>query len=194
MRIRHDFVSNSSSSSFILSINDNPIVDSVEKWNSAMPDVNDISYEWLDNIDVYFRCKNKNYMDLWNVFEKDSSRERYWRPVYEDRWTHRQVEVDMDQMSFETIKTSLIDVLKTYRENPSIFLKIEEIEFRASEDYNPISLSRLARLFEFFDALGLKPDASSSEQNFLDLDNDDAFTMGIDKTIIDWRRRNVDKK
>lgn len=194
MRIRHDFVSNSSSSSFILSINDNPIVDSVEKWNRAMPDVNDISYEWLDNIDVYFRCKNKNYMDLWNVFEKDSSRERYWRPVYEDHWTHRQVEVDMDQMSFETIKTSLIDVLKTYRENPSIFSKIEEIEFRASEDYNPISLSRLARLFEFFDALGLKPDASSSEQHFLDLDNDDAFTMAIDKTIIDWRRRNEDKK
>ena len=194
MKERHGFVSNSSSSSFILSINDNPIVDSVEKWNNAMPDVNDISYEWLDNIDVYFRCKNKNYMDLWNVFEKDSGRECYWRQVYEDHWTHRQVEVDMDQMSFETIKTSLIDVLKTYRENPSIFSKIEEIEFRASEDYNPISLSRLAKLFEFFDALGLKPDASNSERDFLDLDNDDAFTMAIDKTIIDWRRRNEDKK
>lgn len=149
-----------------------------------MPDIEDISYDWLDNIAVYFRCKNRNYMDLWNVFEKDYERECYWKPVYEDYRTHKMTKVDMDQISFETIRTSLIDILKIYRKNPDIFSKIEEIEFQAAEDYDPVSLSKLAKLYKFFDALGLKPDASCSERDFLDPDNDDEFTLAIDKVIL----------
>lgn len=143
MKTRNDFVSNSSSCSFVI----NDISALVEVLRTVFHDV-DIPYDFDNDITCYVYTHKNEWA---NTFEKITGQKPDYTPSYAEN----------DICWMDAIHTDFINVAKS----PENLENAEQIVFQC-EDYGsgPIYLKML---YEFFERMRLNPDAADSENEFL---------------------------
>lgn len=170
MKLRADFVSNSSSASFIIKQDEGDVSLLVQKLAENFTNV-DIPWDFEDKIEIRLRTKNKNYKAVWEKFKEEKCN---YEPWYEDWKTHKRIPKDPEETSWDSIEVSLTNLL-SLADDASIVKCIEEIEFESRDENSDECNRRLALLYKYFDAIGCNPDASDTERNFMDTDEESFY-------------------
>ena len=173
MQTRVDFVSNSSSSSFVINNDNNAVARALEAWARDFSELG-VPYQ-VENITVSFRVKNKNYekvkKELANAFPDNSF---YSEP---NSITYLSGEKPDDEELYPySLQTSFGELPEMHKKLKKSTLNcIEMIDFCASDNDYHVALY-LKLLYLYFERNMCMPDSSKSEQPFLGDDyGDNAF-------------------
>lgn len=174
MRIRLDFVSNSSSSSFIVSNEQGYATLLFQKYAEIFRNCQ-ASYDYNDSIVIYAYTKRKDYNTVRDLIVSCNDGEVESKPFSSlNEYSSLELdkaELDENEEHFEPLILSL-DNFAALASRPDISKKITSLYFSTASDFNEVQDARLASLFKFFDAIGCHPDDSSSEHDFLRKDLD----------------------
>lgn len=169
MKIRTDFVSNSSSCSFIVEATENMLAK-----HKIFENI-DIPYTFSDEVRVYIRFKYSNFKAIFDILHKydyvDSC-------LYKDEKSYIEKYPDDTayiELTFE--KFLSIAVSDDFSELRKLLI---EVEFM-SEDYGD-GPYQLARLFNFYAINGCDPDKEDSEHEF-PIDEDCDFYNILNKVV-----------
>lgn len=172
MKTRDDFVSNSSSCSFVIRRDNDAVVDAFKLWAKCFSEV-DLPYEFTEHVSLSFRTKNKWMGELSKALTYGEDSE--WSDSYDDYQTgKRTLKPPEEEWEYTPLQfSSLCDIWKDYKSS-DILPKISELYFQ-TEDYDGLGMNYLRLLYLFFDRNGCGPDPSSSEHSFLIDDSQDSF-------------------
>ena len=154
MKARYDYVSNSSSCSFV-------IKDVAKFLDSLKADLGEISLPWFmeDKISFTVTCLEKDAEEL----ESKLAGNEYKFKEYSD-WDHE-----------KKYKTTLEDEhyvygVQLYRlvENRDVLDKVIRLSIETSETNDSAAECMLGMLFEYCKTIGLRPDDAASETDFQD--------------------------
>lgn len=159
MKTREDFVSNSSSCSFVLS--EGSAADGLKAFRACFGR-DWIPYEVSEKIEVRCYVKNKWFREVETGLKGESSYEDSYRP-----WgTGAMQKKDPEEISWDSIGLSLDSLAGAAKdENAEILNKIDRVEFEC-EDSTEVGKFYLSLLYLFFERAGCAPDASDSEHGF----------------------------
>lgn len=174
MKIRSDFVSNSSSSSFVVYGSTGDVSLLAQKLDEMLSGIS-IPWDFSNCVEVCLKAKNKNYKEVWEAFKDEKCRYESW---YVD-CNGKKKKKDPEELSWESIRVDL-DRFMAAASSP-IIGKIDEVWFEAVDENSYECNSKLALLYKFFDAIGCNPDDSVSERAFLE--EDDEFYKIMKDTI-----------
>jgi len=169
MKVRTDFVSNSSSCSFVLSSRTGTVKDAVGFFAKTFCGCC-LPYDIGDRVTVGVTTKNKWFKELQ---EKLTSENSGWKDYYADWSTGKITKKDPEEISYDSISVP-IDRLFELNGNDPALSKIDEIRFQC-EDSDSIGLLYLRLLYSFFERNRFCPDAASSEHSFIGSGFDDDF-------------------
>jgi len=153
MKTRNDFVSNSSSCSFI--------VHDAKKTLELLNKLGDFPYQ-IDDFEVKIAYKHKYEKDIFKMFgRKEVERDRYYY-----NWDNRRIEIDPEAIEcfYDASMYDLINLV--IDKNPNID-KIEHIQFYC-QNYNQLAVAVLHLLYKYFQKHGLKVNCEDTEIEFND--------------------------
>ena len=174
MKIRSDFVSNSSSSSFVVHGSTGDVSLLAQKLDEMLSGIS-IPWDFSNYVEVRLKVKNKNYKEVWEAFKDEKCSYEPWYVDYNGKKSKK----DPEELNWESIEVDL-DRFMAAASSP-IIGKIDEVWFEATDENSSECNSKLALLYKFFDAIGCNPDESVSERAFLD--EDDEFYKIMKDTI-----------
>lgn len=171
MKIRSDFVSNSSSSSFIVSNEQGCVTLLFQKYAEIFRDC-PASYDFANSIIIYAYTKRRDYQDIYDFIALCNGSKVDPIPfLVLDENLRSDALNNEDEECQEQLLLSLND-FTFLASRPDLSKKIIHLYFSTESDFNSAQDLYLASLFRFFDAIGCYPDASSSERDFLKKDLD----------------------
>lgn len=165
MKIRNDFVSNSSSCSFI--------IEDVEKTAKLFSDVFntvEIPYEYSDKIEIYIEAKNRWFKEIEEKLTGSSNYSNTWSD-YRDGSVHLK---DPEDIGWDRIRINL-ETLSNANTQLDMYKKSKSITFEC-DDYDIGAMNALRQLYDFFKRNNCNPNASSSEKDFL-IGSNSSFTQ-----------------
>lgn len=159
MKIRSDFVSNSSSCSFIIDTKAN-VRKTIDVISSTF-NTNDIVPSMAYGVTVSLSVKNKDFAEVETCLTGSSN----FKMTYENYKTHEICEKDPEGIGWDSIYLSVEQIIKAFSKNADILNKIETIRFDC-DDYEYDARSFLNLLYNFFERHGCNPDDSDTEHDF----------------------------
>ena len=169
MKTRNDFISNSSSCSFILSSGAR-MADAV-KFFAKIFDGDNIPYKLRDEVTVECFAKNKwlRQVKAKLDFEHDDPERQ---ETYEDRWyVNSDLRKDPEHVSWDSVSLDFDNFGKLAADDETLG-KIDHILF-SCDDGNFAGMFFLRLLYMFFERNGMCPDCSDTEHYFIGTDSDD---------------------
>jgi len=173
MKIRSDFVSNSSSSSFVLWNSSGDAKLFLEKFaemfagaympwdlNSALSVYVNTTHRWFNDVAIALLDKDKAKKA---IAEHDRYLNDYAGGV---------ANVDLDGVAYDNIHFPFSDLADKYDELLSVADKINSLYFEAQDEYNSNDLTELRKMYSFCKDLDCCPDCSISERDFLSNDDE----------------------
>lgn len=171
MKTRDDFVSNSSSSSFVLCGKN---ARKGLKLLRAIAAKCEIPYSVEEEVELHLFAKNKNSARLWKKLEAGDDRSSY---AYEG-WRAPGEKPDPETTSFDYVEKPMSNYTFEQLDDKTLRL-IEDVTFYVSDGYS--SSVALKMLYLFFGRNGCAPDASESEQDFLEPSESEKFFAALAK-------------
>lgn len=170
MKTRSDFVSNSSSCSFVISSDVGDLAAAVKFFAEAFKDC-DMPYQVDDRIEISAKTKNK-----WLNQMRRRLKGEDFKPEYDD-WRIKYAGEDPEAVGWDSVYLSL-DQLRSLASDEWALPKVESIRFACgNHDYFGELFLRL--MYFFFDRNRFSPDASETEHDFLHLGDSDDFTTRL---------------
>lgn len=170
LKTRTDFVSNSSSCSFILSKADNAVDLGFRTFAKTFPD-DYIPYDFTDKVRIGIKVKNKNFKKLYETLKDEKPNFQEW---YEDWQTGKRTPKDPEEVGWDSIEIDFDAITRSVSEYPDVIDMIEEVSF-TTEDHDTAGTLYLKLLYLFFDRNACFPDATNTEHSFMDLSNANTF-------------------
>ena len=173
MKTRSDFVSNSSSCSFIVeSAANDGVVKAFGAFASVLAGV-DIPYNLSDSVRISARAKNKWFKELSEAITEEPSD---FKMEYRDWSSHKMVPKDPEDVGWDSIQLDLERITEIGKDPAykDYLARLDSVSF-TTEDSNTSGLMYLRMLYLFLERMGCCPSAAESEHSFLD-DNDDFVT------------------
>lgn len=155
MKIRNDYVSNSSSCSFIIE----DVAKAAKLFSDAFSGI-DIPYDYDSTIDVSLAAKNKWYKEIEESLTGSSDYSNTWSD-YRDGSIHVK---DPEDIGWNRIRVSLSTLAKA-NEYLDKYEKTNEIRFEC-DDYDVLGVDVLKQLYHFFKRNGCKPNDEDTEMDF----------------------------
>ena len=186
MKVRYDFVSNSSSSSFIVRGDCGDVKLLVQKFAEIFHDCA-IPWDLNDKVEISIATKNKHYKKLFRALKPDDKCD--FSDYYEDYRTHSQVKKDPEEVGWERIRINF-EELKTANDIGGLVDLIEDIRFESQDENSSEDNRMLARIFRFLNAIDCNPDASVSERNFLDENDHEKFYERMSEITEKFKKEN----
>lgn len=165
MKIRMDFVSNSSSCSFIVK---DP-ADAAFAFSKAFADVS-IPYDFDEKISVSAHAKNKWFRQI----EKDLTSESSFEDSYIGYSDGKRHFKDPDAVGWDSINLTLGHLANAANHMES-YAKLTDLHF-SCDDYDTGGVTNLKSLYDFFKRNGCDVDASDSEIEFTDVKTNEFIT------------------
>jgi len=169
MRIRSDFVSNSSSCSFVLSSETGTVKDAMRFFAKTFGECC-LPYDIGDRVTVGVTSKNKWFKEL---YERLTFENCGWKDYYEDWSTGKIQKKDPEEVGYDSISVPM-DRLFDLDGDEWALSRIDGVRFQC-EDSDPVGLLYLRLLYAFFERNRFCPDATSSEHSFVGAGSDDEF-------------------
>ena len=168
MKTRNDFVSNSSSCSFILSA-DARLADAVRFFAKVFGE-DHIPYRIRDDVTVECYVKNKWLREVKSKLDPEYD-DSEWKEDYRDWRTGQYVKKDPEEVSWDSVRIEFDDFVKLASDEQTLE-KIDRLQFRC-EDSDFMGLFFLRLLYAFFERNEMCPDCSDSEHYFIRTGSDD---------------------
>lgn len=189
MKLRYDFVSNSSSSSFIVKGDNGDVKLLIQKVSEMFQR---IEPPWCidDRVQIEISTKNKWYREVFKRLKPET--ECDFKMWYEDWQTHERKSKDPEDIGWEAIAIDF----KTFMTlgDYGVEDKISQIRFKAYDENNENDNALLAKLFRFFDALDCNPDESDTERDFLHDEEDREKFFEIMSSVTAKRNRRKESR
>lgn len=160
MKLRFDFISNSSSSSFILQGDD---VAKGIRLLKRVAEACEIPWEIENEISMHVHALNRNMRELSKILGEEYVESGY---IYSSYRRSGERENPPDEISWHSIEISLSES-GLERLTDETFDKIDNIEFYVGDGGNNNILLTLKMLYLFFQKNGCCPNALGSEQDFM---------------------------
>jgi len=164
MKIRSDFVSNSSSSSFILH---RPDLQTAVKSLCQICEKYEVPWKIEDQISIRIHVKNKNWQDVTAALYDEYEGKAVNHGIYCGETNPEAVPYDSIPLRFSNLDIERL---------AGVVDKIEDIEFSVDDGYERLELKLL---YLFFERLGCNPDALDSEQNFMSMTDNEKFMAAL---------------
>ena len=169
MKIRSDFVSNSSSCSFVIDTN----MERFTKVISVFSDI-DIPYEFDNGIRVYVRSKNKNYNKLRQILiDMEYINGGNYTPISDDS-----VNQEPDDICWDSFHMGFQQLCNLPKE---VYQYIDSVGF-TSNDYGSGPLY-LKMLYDFCDINDCEPNDEDTDRSFNYYDGTNSFYRLLSKKI-----------
>ena len=158
MKTRSDFVSNSSSCSFVIDRVSGGNVSGIAFLAKTI-DETDIPYDIENEISITIDVKRKWRKNLLDFLDMEDDTEKYER----NTWLYGDSKPKPTDITY--IHVSISDLIRIGKE-PTILDMVESVQFQC-EDSSNIGELYLGLMYGFFERYGCHPDATESEQSFL---------------------------
>lgn len=189
MKTRNDFVSNSSSCSFVLSANV-CMADALKFFVKTFGE-DPIPYKLRDEVSIECYVKNKWLAQVKSKFDPEYDRSE-WQNVYRDWRSGQYVEKDPEEVSWDSIPIDFDDLSKLASDEQTLNM-IDHLEFKC-DDGNFTGLFFLRLLYAFFERNEMCPDCSDTEHYFIRTGSDDEkFIMKL-ASVCGGGRKTTDKR
>ena len=165
MKIRNDFVSNSSSCSFIIE----DVKKAAKLFSDAFSNM-DIPYNYYSKISVSLAAKNRWYKEIEESLTGSSDYSNTWSD-YRDGSIHVK---DPEDVGFDRIHIDL-NILAEANKHLDKYEKTNKICFEC-DDYDTLGVDMLKQLYQFFKRNGCRPNDEDTEIDFNNLKSDDFLT------------------
>ena len=169
MKIREDFVSNSSSCSFVVGRTAGGRVEGLRLLAQVLGDDCELSYEVSSEFNVTLTVLRKNAKAVEEfVKERESHGDSRWEGDWDDDSYYalfsksRPAKKDDDELRKNVYFQTALDI----GGNEEILGKVESVEFRC-EDSSQVGMMYLALLYRFFERNECCPDPEDTEHDFL---------------------------
>lgn len=186
MKTREDFVSNSSSCSFIIANDGGRVKDAVTVFHETFSNC-EIPYEVEDALRMSCSVKNKWFREV----EEELHGESQYEPYYGDWRTGQMKKKDPEEVSWNTIELTASSFEKL-AERQDLADKIDSISF-SCEDSSMTGMVFLRLFYAFFERNGCMPDATGTEHSFLRDVSEDDFLYKLTTTCSE-KRQDEEKK
>lgn len=190
MKIRSDFVSNSSSSSFVLWNSNGDAKLLLQKFAEMFADAY-MPWELNDLLSMYVNTTHRWFADVANaLLSKDDAKKAIAdHKKYLDDYCGGADNVKLDDLSYDDIHFQFSDLSERCNALLNVADKIHSLHFEARDDYGSNDIRALRKMYSFCKDIDCCPDASVSERDFLSNDDEDNIFWQKAKKIHDMRMK-----